>query len=294
MQSPSKKRFRTILRFSPMVLGVMALLYSLTLHRSFSDGKPNSVESNAITTQQEEASNELASTEESSRGDLPQEEADPLVGSDELAEANALIEADPLKSALRQALRNFQNLKTYEYEMKVVVYEGGEIVSEAELNGAVKDQTIVAAQANLDGESFEVLSRGREALIKDENGEWIPATSDSFDGAPPAQSAFSFREGLQDIALAQMPLYAGQTEVIDGVPCQSIQMKMSGALPDESGDASSAATEVTFVIDPDNNIRTWRMNAEVLQAGEMMNTIVESTFSKFNDPWEIPLPGEWN
>jgi hypothetical protein len=36
------------------------------------------------------------------------------------------------------------------------------------------------------------------------------------------------------------------------------------------------------------------MNAEVLQAGEMMNTIVESNFAKFNDPWKIPLPGEWN
>ena len=92
------------------------------------------------------------------------------------------------------------------------------------------------------GLSFEVLSRGGESYIKDEEGTWIPTAHHDNESPGGTQSAFSFREELQDVALANMPLYPGRTEIIDGEPCQAIQMKMSGSTPDETGSASTAAT----------------------------------------------------
>ncbi|GEM_PF-6648706 len=204
-----------------------------------------------------------------------------------------VIAADPLKSSLKTALTRFASLKSYSYLISVTVYENGKPILETKSGGQVKDQQIVMGLTEVQGEVFEVASRGAESRIRRPGEEWSEAENGWYEAGEVDPRAAEMAEAWADPVLASMPLRSAPTENVGGVDCSAMTLNLEGALPgDENVKSGSGASAVTFVVDPDGQIRRWRLTMEMNQDGKKMKTVAEADFSGFDAPWTVPLP-EW-
>lgn len=197
------------------------------------------------------------------------------------------VRAEPgdLRPVLHQALTRFASLQTYRYASSVRLYENGTLLHETRSRGCVKDQNLIVARTQVDGQVYDVIRRGDHTRVRKEGETGSNFDEGSIDELSVDPRSANFVDALNDPSLALRPVVAAEEESVGGIRCTSMKM----TLLEDGGFVAM----VTFAVDPDGQLRLWRMESEVSNNGRTVKTVAESTFDGFNEPWEIRIP-EWS